>query len=1453
MRARYTDGTHADSPWSGAWAEATLLVAAPVAAQAQQYDGAISGLTLTSDAPGDLDLSWDAPGTAPTDYWVSWARSGEDWPAETDAAANRYPTTTSLELTGLDEGTEYQVRVRARYTDGTHADSPWSGAWAEATLLVAATVAAQAQQYDGAISGLTLTSDAPGDLDLSWDAPGTAPTDYWVSWARSGEDWPAETDAAANRYPTTTSLELTGLDEGTEYQVRVRARYTDGTHADSPWSGAWAEATLLVAATVAAQAQQYDGAISGLTLTSDAPGVLDLSWNAPGTAPTDYWVSWARSDEDWPAETDAAANRYPTTTSLELTGLDEGTEYQVRVRARYTDGAHADSPWSGPWAEATLQTAAEPSTVFRSDDELPITLEPPKLTVFDPDDPPVALQQNATEKLGGNESIGSDSAVGLGFFPAEEGGLGTDAAGYFGYATSFTPDAGAGWYALSSISAFVNPEELGRGLIRVSIHDDNSDSPATDARYVAYVEIPASSSYDDIRVTAQFPDYTLLEPGRKYWAVFDELSGTGRYLLQVSGGSNPDVANQDAGFESWEIGDTGREIDYLTATGFTWLPTTDGPILMTFHGHAVIERVLVGAHGLRVTAADGPLLRFGAERVTKFWLRLPKGSTFDGGATNPDVTILCDPTFVAGSSSETSLRLCDLPSSKHFDQVWAGGRGFTTGANPTGYTITALGADLNGTSGTVNPAAQIYPLEAFFPDPDPDSLDPPGTALASYRAAGTGNSPDRFASTTGRLQVSPQQTYVAYFSNDVMTGGGYFEMPNAAAGVDPGGAPGWSLSIADYGDRFSHPWLFGGLSWNVGARAYKRIPLNVYGWPNPPEALSAAVARPDPPAPAAALVSNLGKASIIGGLGIVRNTSRDTARALSFTTGGHAAGYAIHGVQIQLARVAGFVGALRAAIHADDGGVPGASLHQMGLQTDPRPGLLTFHAPASTTLAARTTYWLVIDAANTATADRIVQLALTRIAGDDDCAARDWSLGSVGRARVRVVPADETQTWPSGDTRLKMAILGERVSDTSVESGEPTCGDLPAGASTTGRLIVDEAGVSGEAYGETDVDWYGVELEAATDYQFDAEPGHGLSELKIYTATGAFLQSSEPPSEESPRWFRHPDQINSLTYLTVGAGVYYVSIESWGLVLPGSVYRLSARSDDHPKDASTTAEVEVGESTRVYIMRTGTDAHSTSTNDVDWIKVNLNANVRYRFEFDVGAKSDGMITGVYRSDGSLVPNSEAVTLRQAIHRRVPTNLTLTAPADDDYYVAVSARGRRVNEDTTLPFEGAHGTLTVTLIDDDVPTTVAVTVQFGAAAYTATEDGTAATVAVTLSADPERTVTVPLSVTVGGTAMADDYTLSQMSVTFNSGEMSATFTVTAEDDSEDDDGESITIGFGTLPAGVSAGSTASTTVSLVDDDVARPSRCSSARRRTRRPRAARRRPWRSRCRRIPSAP
>ena len=63
--------------------------------------------------------------------------------------------------------------------------------------------------------------------------------------------------------------------------------------------------------------------------------------------------------------------------------------------------------------------------------------------------------------------------------------------------------------------------------------------------------------------------------------------------------------------------------------------------------------------------------------------------------------------------------------------------------------------------------------------------------------------------------------------------------------------------------------------------------------------------------------------------------------------------------------------------------------------------------------------------------------------------------------------------------------------------------------------------------------------------------------------------------------------------------------------------------------------------------------------------------------------------------------------------------------------------------------------------------------------------------VTLSADPERTVVIPVTKTANqGGATAEDYSGVPASVTFNSGQTSRTFTFTAAQDTVDDDGESV---------------------------------------------------------------
>ena len=55
------------------------------------------------------------------------------------------------------------------------------------------------------------------------------------------------------------------------------------------------------------------------------------------------------------------------------------------------------------------------------------------------------------------------------------------------------------------------------------------------------------------------------------------------------------------------------------------------------------------------------------------------------------------------------------------------------------------------------------------------------------------------------------------------------------------------------------------------------------------------------------------------------------------------------------------------------------------------------------------------------------------------------------------------------------------------------------------------------------------------------------------------------------------------------------------------------------------------------------------------------------------------------------------------------------------------------------------------------------------------------------------------------------------MTFNSGQQSKQIMLTAVDDEIDDDGESVTLGFGGLPGGVAAGADNEVTVSITDND------------------------------------
>ena len=194
---------------------------------------------------------------------------------------------------------------------------------------------------------------------------------------------------------------------------------------------------------------------------------------------------------------------------------------------------------------------------------------------------------------------------------------------------------------------------------------------------------------------------------------------------------------------------------------------------------------------------------------------------------------------------------------------------------------------------------------------------------------------------------------------------------------------------------------------------------------------------------------------------------------------------------------------------------------------------------------------------------------------------------------------------------------------------------------------------------------------------------------------------------------------------------------------------------------------------------------------------------------------------------------------------VPQNVTFDS-GDTSESFTFTAETDTVDDDgesvklsfgASLPDGVSAGTTdeaTVTITDDDVPS---VTVSFGSAAYTVAESDDSDTtdvtentveVTVTLSADPERTVVIPIEKTNQGGATTADYSGVPQNVTFDSGDTQKSFVFTAETDTDDDHGESVRLSFDTMPdARVSEGSPSEAMVTIRQDSTPSTADCNSA--------------------------
>ena len=214
--------------------------------------------------------------------------------------------------------------------------------------------------------------------------------------------------------------------------------------------------------------------------------------------------------------------------------------------------------------------------------------------------------------------------------------------------------------------------------------------------------------------------------------------------------------------------------------------------------------------------------------------------------------------------------------------------------------------------------------------------------------------------------------------------------------------------------------------------------------------------------------------------------------------------------------------------------------------------------------------------------------------------------------------------------------------------------------------------------------------------------------------------------------------------------------------------------------------------------------YSVAEGDTVRVKVKLNVAPERTVTIPLTTTNEA---GASSSDYSGVPSS--VTFQGGDTEK---SFTFTAAQD-----AVDDDGESVKLGFgALPARVTAGTrdeATVSITDNDDS---AITVGFELADYTVAEGGTV-TVKVQLNVNPQRTVTIPLTTTNRGGASSSDYSGVPANVTFQSGDTEKSFTFTAIQDTVDDDDESVRLGFSTLPAKVTAGTTPRATVSIADDD------------------------------------
>ena len=317
-------------------------------------------------------LTWDNPSDSAITGYEYQQRDGANWPTGWTTMTGSGAATTTYTATGLTNGTAYHFRIRALRFKAPESAASDSASATPAPQAASIHSTSPTPLTEANLNGATVTVDLAGGLNFNSDADKDdfeltgLPGGTTVSISTASRDGSNQARAALTLSYDAADAEN---DFDSDFNLGVKAKASGHTGASDLGTG-----TVEVTATAEAAAAKPTGLSA-----REGPRSAVLTWDNPSDSTITGYEYQQRDGANWPTAWTAMTNSVAATTTYTVTGLDNGTAYDFRIRAlrfKAPESAASDAASATPAAlGASIQSTSPASLTEANLDGATVTVD----------------------------------------------------------------------------------------------------------------------------------------------------------------------------------------------------------------------------------------------------------------------------------------------------------------------------------------------------------------------------------------------------------------------------------------------------------------------------------------------------------------------------------------------------------------------------------------------------------------------------------------------------------------------------------------------------------------------------------------------------------------------------------------------------------------------------------------------------------------------------------------------------------------------------------------------------------------------------------------------------------------------------------------------------------------------------------------------------------------------